>query len=125
MKLWPGRGDRARCPHVANKAISARSQVGIGKWDADGAPDTLVPPGRQAHLVLRQRTRRTTSARVVPGIKLRPYDWIIGISTSSSPGTRTWWSRKSGRIYLLPGSTTGVGAPVPARCGGKAFDLAG
>ncbi|HTW17874.1 MAG TPA: N-acetylmuramoyl-L-alanine amidase [Nocardioides sp.] len=128
MKLWPGRGATALgAPYVASKAISARSQVGIGKWDADGAPDTLTRRGGKLISYSGNGPGGLTSARVVPGIKLGPYDWIIGISDVELTGHAdvVVRGRKSGRIYLLPGSTTGVGAPIRLGAGGKAFDLAG
>ncbi|WP_244929537.1 N-acetylmuramoyl-L-alanine amidase [Nocardioides sp. W7] len=128
MKLWPGRGSAALgASYVARKAISARSQVGIGKWDADGSPDTLIRRGGKLISYAGNGPGGLTFERVVPGVKLGPYDWIIGISDVELTGHAdvVVRARTSGRLYLLPGSTAGVGAPIRIGAGAKAFDLAG
>ena len=46
MRIYPGRGlSGLRASYVAYRSIKAGEQIGIGRWDGDGAPDTLFRRG--------------------------------------------------------------------------------
>ena len=49
IRIYPGNGLSGLEPsYVAHGAIDAGRQVAVGRWDADGAPDTPVPQGRRS-----------------------------------------------------------------------------
>ncbi len=89
MRIYPGNGVKGlKKSYVAYSAIDARRQVAVGRWDGDGAPDSLF----------RQRAKLTLFRGNGPGgftkpkglaVNLAPYDWVIGVSdvsTDRAPG---------------------------------------
>ncbi len=47
MRIYPGAGlTGLRASYVAHGAIDAGRQVAVGRWDGDGAPDTLFRKSR-------------------------------------------------------------------------------
>jgi hypothetical protein len=128
MRLYPGAGRTGLKPsYVAYGAIDATRQVGVGRWDGDGAPDSLL--------------RRGSSLRLYPGngpgglvnrvtafrIDLSPYDWVVGVGDADRDGHADLVVRErgTGLLWLLRGSTTGF---APRRLLGEglaAYDLVG
>ena len=59
MMIYPGNGTAGLQPaYAAFRAIKAGVQVAVGRWDGDGAPDSLFRARHEARAVPRQRTGR-------------------------------------------------------------------
>ncbi|MEI5672367.1 MULTISPECIES: N-acetylmuramoyl-L-alanine amidase [unclassified Nocardioides] len=128
MWIWPGRGAAAlAAPYVAYKGISATQQVGAGRWDADGAPDTLIRRGTKLYSMAGNGPGGLTAVRAVAGGNVKPYDWVVGISNVTLAGHTdvVVRERATGRLYLLKGATTGVAARQLIGAGANAYDLVG
>ena len=51
MRIYPGAGvNGLRTSYVAHSAIDAGRQVAVGRWDGDGAPDSLFRKGSKLTL---------------------------------------------------------------------------
>ncbi|HEX6149388.1 FG-GAP-like repeat-containing protein [Nocardioides sp.] len=127
MRVYPGRGLAGlKASFVAHSAISAGRQVPVGRWNADGAPDSLFrvgstlslyPGNGPGGLVGGQRLEADVSA----------YDWIIGVSDLQVTGHADLIvrARSTGRLYALTGSVKGFGTRRTLGGGMGIYDLAG
>ena len=61
------------------------------------------------------------------GVNLTNYDWVLGIRDVGLTGHADVVIREkaTGRLWLLPGTTTGVGARQLLGAGAQIYDLAG
>jgi hypothetical protein len=128
MRIWPGLGMNGLGPsYAAHTKIQAARQIGIGRWDDDGAPDTLFKRGSALQVYAGNGPGGLTTASTVPGVSLAAYDWVIGIRDIALTGHADLVVRAkgTGQLFLLPGETTGVGAPQPLGVGTEIYDLAG
>ncbi len=104
MKIYPGIGLKGHAPgYVASSRISAGRQIPIGRWNGDGAPDTLY------------RSSGTLTARDGNGpggitggprsikLDLGPFDWVVGISDVGLSGhpDLVLRARSSGKLWLV------------------------
>ena len=94
--------------------MKAKTQVGVGRMDADGAPDSVFK--RKKNLVLYKGNGPgglTSGGTKVRG-RLRGFDWVIGISDIDLTGHADVLLRKKsdGGLYLLPGNERRFGKPV-------------
>ena len=127
IRIYPGAGLKGLSPsYVAHSRIVAGRQVPVGRWDADGAPDSLFRNGNGLTLYPGNGPGGLTSAKSLR-IDLAPYDWVIGISDAQGAGhpDLVVRSRATGDLWLLPGTPTGFGARRYLAGGMKAYDLAG
>ena len=127
IRIYPGNGlSGLKASYVAHGAISATAQVPVGRWTADGAPDSLFVKGSTTTLYAGNGPGGLSSARKVT-LNLAAYDWVIGISDIGLTGHADLVVRKrsDGSLYLIPGTTTGFGAPRFLAQGMGVFDLAG
>ena len=128
MVTYPGAGLAGfGTPFTAYSKIKAKRQVGVGRMDGDGAPDSIFR--RRKNLVL---YRGNGPGGLVAGSskvrgRLRGFDWVIGISDIDLGGHADVLLRKksNGRLYLLPGNERRFGKPVLLGKGMKRYDLAG
>ncbi len=80
MTIYPGRGLAGlKKAYPAYGAITAGSQIGIGRWNADGAPDTLIRKGARLTLYPGNGPGGLSRPSRLP-VDLSPYDWVIGVS---------------------------------------------
>ena len=127
LRLYPGNGLTGLKPsYVAHSAVTAGDQVGIGRWDSDGAPDTFFRRDNRINVLFGNGPGGLTRSRVV-GPDLAPYSWLIGISDvrRSGRGDLVARARGTGDLYLLEATSTGF---LPRRYlgdGMDGFDLAG
>jgi hypothetical protein len=127
FRIYPGNGlSGLQASYVAHAAISATSQVPVGRWNADGAPDTVFRTGTKATLYAGNGPGGLSGKRAL-GLDLTPYDWVIGISDIGLTGHADLVVRKksNGVLLLLPGSSSGFGKPRFLAQGMGGYDLAG
>ncbi|KQW49411.1 hypothetical protein ASC77_12135 [Nocardioides sp. Root1257] len=127
IRIYPGNGlSGLRPSYVAHGAIKATAQVPVGRWNSDGAPDSLFRKGAKTYLFPGNGPGGLTGARAI-SVNLTPYDWVIGISDIGLTGHADLVvrQRSTGALYLLPGSATGFGKPRFLAAGMGVFDLAG
>jgi hypothetical protein len=127
MMIYPGRGlPGLRKAYPAYGSIRDGSQIGVGRWNDDGAPDSM----------LRRRGALTLFAGNGPGglsspkklsVDVSPYDWVIGVSDLRLTGhpDLVVRQRNTGRIYALQGTTKGFLPPLYLGEGLGGYDLAG
>ena len=127
MTIYPGKG-LAGLKHgfPAYGAIGKGTQIGIGRWNADGAPDSLIRRGGTLTLYRGNGPGGLSSPSRLP-VDLSPYDWVIGVSDLRLTGHPDLIVRRkgTGRIYALPGTAKGFGARVYLGSGLGGYDLAG
>jgi uncharacterized protein with LGFP repeats len=127
IRIYPGNGlSGLKTSYVAHGAIKASSQVPVGRWNADGSPDSVFRKGAKAILYPGNGPGGLTGSKKL-GLDLTPYDWVIGISDIGLTGHADLVVRKksNGVLLLLPGSSSGFGTPRFLAQGMGGFDLAG
>lgn len=127
MRIYPGRGlSGLGSSYVAFTRIQAARQIAVGRWDADGAPDSLFRVGSKLSLYPGNGPGGLTRPKSL-GANLAQYDWVIGVSDATLTGHADVIVREkaSGDLYLLQGTSTGF---LPRRFlaeGMGVYDLAG
>jgi hypothetical protein len=127
MRIYPGRGRSGFLPsYVAHRAIKAGRQVAVGRWTADGAPDSILVNGASPVLYPGNGPGGLTGAQKL-SLNLSPYDWVIGVSDVGITGHADLVVREraTGRLWLLPGTTNGFGSRRLLAEGMGGFNLAG
>jgi hypothetical protein len=127
LTLYPGRGTTGlRRGYPAYGSVSAPVAIGVGRWDGDGAPDALMRQGGTLTL-LRGNGPGWMHAPHRLTADVSAYDWVIGVSSLRGTGHPDLLVRQkgTGRLYALPGTATGLGAPIYLGDGLDAYDLAG
>ena len=128
MRIYPGNGaDGLRASYVAHTAINAARQVPVGRWDADGAPDSLFRTGNTLSLYPGNGPGGLTAARKL-GVDVSGYDWVIGVSDLRVTGHSDVIVREkaTGLLFALQG--TAKEGFTPRRILGEGmgiYDLAG
>lgn len=80
MRIYPGNGAAGlKSSYVAHSAIDAARQVPVGRWDADGAPDSLFRTGNTLALYPGNGPGGLTGSQRL-GFDVSGYDWVIGVS---------------------------------------------
>ena len=127
MRIYPGAGlDGLQASYVAHSAISAGAQIPVGRWDGDGAPDSLFRNGDALTLYPGNGPGGFTGAKPVGG-DLKGYDWVIGVS-SLTLGNRSDLlvrGRSNGYLYALRATADGFKARRFLGEGMGVYDLAG
>ena len=127
MRLYPGQGLAGLRPsYVAHTRIDAGRHISIGRWDTDGAPDSLFRKGDRLSVYPGNGPGGLTRATSL-GIDLAPYDWVIGVSDVNLSGHADVIvrERKTGHLYLLRATTSGFKPRRFLGEGMKEYDLAG
>lgn len=128
MMIWPGRGPAGLgTPFAAYGRVGAVRQIGIGRWDGDGAPDSLFRRGPSLELIRGNGPGGLTGAPKRLSIDLTPFDWVVGISDIDLTGHAdlVLRAKADGGLWLVPGTTSGFGTPVQLGTGFDAYDLVG
>ena len=80
LRVYPGKGTAGlRKSYPVYGALKDGTPIGIGRWDSDGAPDSLVRRGGTLTL-LHGNGPGGLHARSKIKVDLSPYDWAIGVS---------------------------------------------
>lgn len=127
MRIYPGAGLKGLRPsYVAHSAIDAGRQVAVGRWTADGAPDSLFRSGDRLVLFPGNGPGGLTSGSQL-GLDLRRYDWVVGVSDVRLTGhpDLVVRDRRSGALWLVEGTPSGFLAPRYLAGGMGGYDLAG
>jgi hypothetical protein len=126
MRIYPGDGDRGMlASYVAHSAIRSNRHTGLGLWDTDGSPDSLLrrPDGTLQIYRGNGPGGLMNPIRVSSSAKL--YDWVASVGDATGDGRPDVVARhaKSGTLWLLPGTRTGFGARRLLATGFKNYDL--
>ena len=127
MRIYPGNGLAGLKPgYVAHGRIAAGRQVPVGRWDGDGAPDSLFRRGAKLTLFPGNGPGGLTNPRAL-GLDLTPYDWVIGVSDVLLTGHPDLIVREkaTGYLWLLQGTATGFKPRRFLAEGMGEYDLAG
>ena len=128
MRIYPGRGaDGLRSSYPAHAAINAGRQIAVGRWDRDGAPDSLFRKSNRLMLFPGNGPGGLTSPTSLSSLNLAPYDWVIGISDAKLSGRPDLIvrARATGYLWLVQGTSKGFRKPKFLAEGMSAYDLAG
>jgi hypothetical protein len=127
MTIYPGRGLVGLAKsYPAYGSIRPGTQIGIGRWNGDGAPDSLIRRGGTLTLYQGNGPGGLSSPTRLP-IDLTPYDWVIGVSDLTLTGHPDLIVRQknTGRLFALQGTPRGFRAPLYLGEGLGGYDLAG
>ena len=127
MLIYPGNGmSGLKDSYVAYKRIKAGVQVPVGRWDGDGAPDSLFRSGKKLSLYPGNGPGGFLGARPLK-LSVKQYDWMVGVGDMGINGHAgvVVRERKTGYLWLLPGTATGFSSRVFLAQGFKGYDLAG
>ncbi|WP_126688250.1 FG-GAP-like repeat-containing protein [Nocardioides ferulae] len=127
MRIYPGNGgDGLGESYVAHSAISAQRQIGIGRWDGDGAPDSLFRTGGKLTLYRGNGPGGLTTGTQLSA-DLTRYDWVVGVSgvRLQGPADLLVRARGTGELWLLEPSGEGFAKPRYLGEGMDQYDLAG
>jgi hypothetical protein len=127
MRVYPGKGTAGlKRSYPVYGAIADGTPIGIGRWNTDGAPDSLLRRGGSL-TVLHGNGPGGLHTPSKLHVDLTPYDWVLGVSDLQVTGHPDLIVRqkKTGRLYALPGTTSGLKAPLYLGAGFGDYDLAG
>jgi hypothetical protein len=127
LRVYPGKGQAGlKSSYPVYGALSSGTPIGVGRWDGDGAPDSLVRQGSSL-LLLHGNGPGGFHAPSKLDADLGGYDWVIGVSDLQLTGHPDLVVRQktNGRLYVLPGTSSGVRARVYLGSGFGGYDLAG
>ena len=109
----PGQRGR-RAPGVVRRLprIKAGAQVPVGRWDADGAPDSLFRSGKRIALYPGNGPGGFIGATPLK-LNVKRYDWMVGVGDMGVNGHSgvVVREKKTGYLWLLPGTTQRVLVP--------------
>lgn len=127
LRLYPGRGLDGLAPsYVAHSAISAADQIAIGRFDTDGAPDSIFRKGSMLTLYRGNGPGGLLNPKKL-SLDVSAYDWVVGISSATLGSRPDLLVRRAGTgdLYRIPGTASGFGAPRLLTQGMEGYDLAG
>ncbi len=127
MLIYPGGGLAGLKPsYAAFRRIKAGAQVPVGRWDADGAPDSLFRTGKKVALYPGNGPGGLTKPRALK-LNLKRYDWMVGVGDMGINGHSgvVVREKKTGYLWLLPATATGFSSRRFLGQGFKAYDMAG
>ncbi len=111
MTIYPGRGAVGlKQSYPAYRAIASGSQIGVGRWNDDGAPDTLIRTGPRLTLYPGNGPGGLSSPSRLQ-VDLAPYDWAIGVSDLTLTGHPDLLVRQKGDGPALRPARHADGAP--------------
>jgi hypothetical protein len=127
LMIYPGKGLAGfKKSYPVYGSITDGTPIGVGRWDADGAPDVLLRRGHSVLLLHGNGPGGLHSPSELSG-DLSAYDWTIGVSDLQLSGHPDLIVRDkgTGRLYALAGTDHGLGSPVYLGDGFGGYDLAG
>jgi hypothetical protein len=127
MRTYPGKGVSGLKPsYVAHSAVTAARQIGLGRWNGDGAPDNAFRSGDSLSWLAGNGPGGLTGSKSSLGVDLAPYDWVLGLGdVNGGRPDLVVREKATGYLWLLPGTGTGFGARQFLAEGFAGYDLAG
>jgi hypothetical protein len=126
MRIYPGRGTGLKPSYVAHSAVSAQRQLGLGRWNADGAPDSGFLANGQLTWMKGNGPGGLTGSRYSVGPDLSRYDWVLGVGDVDGRNGPDLVVREKGLLWLLPATRKGgFGQRRFITQGVGGYDLAG
>lgn len=126
MRIYPGNGlSGFKTSYPAYAAIGDGEHLAVGRWNTDGAPDSIVRRGNVLTLYLGNGPGGWTSAKTLKGTATN-YDWYVPVASVDPEGHTDIIARdkRNNNVYFIPVTTAGFGTPViVARATG--YDMAG
>jgi hypothetical protein len=129
LRVYPGKGTAGlKKSYPVYGALAKGRPIGVGRWDGDGAPDSLLRRGGKVSLLRGNGPGWMQSASRLD-VDLTPYDWVIGVSDLQAKPTGhpdlIVRSKTNGNLYVLPGTKSGARTRVYLGGGFGGYDLAG
>lgn len=112
MRIYPGNGSTGfLASYVAHSAISSDRHTGLGLWDADGSPDSLLRRPDGAIVVYRGNGPGGLMNPITVRKNLKPYDIVQSVGDATGDGRPDLLAReaRSGKLWLFPGTPKGFG----------------
>ncbi len=125
MMIYPGLGLKGLgAPYAAHARVPGLKQVGLGLWDADGAPDNLVQTSSSLSIYPGNGPGGLTGRKSV-NLDIRGYDWVGGIGDVDLVGHPDLVARVkgTGKLVLIEATATGLSTPVLLGRGTKSYTL--
>lgn len=126
MRIYPGNGTTGFLPsYVAHSAISSNGHTGLGLWDADGSPDSLLRRTDGTLVLYRGNGPGGLFGPTTVGKGAGRFDWLqaVGDATGDTRPDVVARDRRTGTLYLLPGTPKGFAAPRLLAEGLAGYDL--
>lgn len=127
MMIYPGRGPLGMGrAYVSHSALTASGQIGLGRWDADGAPDNAFRVSGQLRWM-----KGNGPGGLFGGtgalLDIAAYNWVLSPGDVNRDGRPDLVVRlrSDGSLMLVPGAASGFGAPRALAPGFSGYDLAG
>jgi len=127
MRIYPGNGTSGlKESYAAFRHIRAGAQVPVGRWDDDGAPDSLFRSGKKVSLYPGNGPGGFTGAKALK-LNVKRYDWMVGVGDMGVNGHAgvVVRERKTGYLWLLPATASGFSGRMFLGQGFRGYDLAG
>jgi hypothetical protein len=128
MRIYPGAGTSGlRESYVAYSGISSTLQLGMGRMNRDGAPDSIFRVGSRLVMYPGNGPGGLVAAPVTYATEVTRYDRLVAVSDVYLTGHSDLVARdrRTGGWYLLSGSKTGFGSPQLLGGGGNRYNLVG
>jgi hypothetical protein len=104
MRVYPGNGTGLKASYPVYSAIDASRQIPMGRWNADGASDSLFRTGDRLVLYPGNGPGGFTGRRTLD-VSVAGYSWLVGIDDVDVTGHSDVVARSKadGRLWVLPG----------------------
>jgi len=127
LMIWPGRGrNGVGSAYRSHSAIAAKVQIAAGRWNADGAPDSIFRADNRLTLYPGNGPGGLTNPTAM-GIDVTRYNLIVGVAnlTGGSFSDLVARQKKTAALYALRRTSSGgiAGARYLGSVAG--FDLIG
>lgn len=112
MRIYPGDGSTGFGEsYVAHSAISSDRHTGLGLWDSDGSPDSLLRRPDGTIVVYRGNGPGGLMDPIEVRKNLRRYDIVQSIGDATGDGRPDLLAReaRSGKLWMFPGTPKGFG----------------
>lgn len=128
MRIYPGKGATGiATSYVARSAATAAQQLGLGRWNSDGAPDSAFRVGTGLSWQAGNGPGGLTGGVAAITVNLAPYDWVLSPGDVDGNGRPDLIVREKdlGYLWMIPGTATGFGGRLFLAEGIGGYDLAG
>lgn len=114
MRIYPGYGSKNfKSSFPAYSAIPSGVHIGVGRWNGDGAPDSMIRTGSKLTIYYGNGPGGWTSSKTLAQTAAG-YDWFLGVSSLDSAGHTDILARNATNknVYSILGTSAGLREPV-------------